>query len=228
MSFALETAVPWGRSYDEYVAMFSLTETDLNKRLLGCGDGPASFNAELTKRGGKVVSVDPIYQFAAKDIRSRIDATYDEVMAQTRKNRNEFVWRHIKTIEALGSTRMKAMERFLEDYPDGDGRYVTGELPYLPFADKEFNLALCSHFLFLYSEQFSLEFHLQSIRELCRVAAEVKIFPLLELGSRKSRHLDKVIAMLDKEEWNWCIEEVHYEFQKGGNEVLYIKSSNHQ
>ena len=116
------------------------------------------------------------------------------------------------------------MARFLEDYPDGDGRYVTGELPSLPFADKEFNLALCSHFLFLYSEQFSLEFHLQSIRELCRVASEVKIFPLLELGSRKSRHLDKVIAMLDKKEWNWCIKEVRYEFQKGGNEVLHIKS----
>ncbi|NIA05081.1 MAG: SAM-dependent methyltransferase [Proteobacteria bacterium] len=223
MSFALEAVVPWGRSYNEYVAMFSLAEADLDKRIIGCGDGPASFNAELTKRGGKVVSVDPVYQFAAKDIKSRIDATYDEVMAQTRKNRNEFVWRHIKTIEALGSIRMEAMARFLEDYPDGYGRYVAGGLPSLPFADKEFNLALCSHFLFLYSEQFSLEFHLQSIRELCRVAAEVKIFPLLELGSRKSRHLDKVIAMLDKEEWNWCIEEVRYEFQKGGNEVLHIK-----
>ena len=226
MSFSLETVVPWGRSYDEYVAMFSLTETDLNKRLLGCGDGPASFNAELTKRGGKVVSVDPIYQFAAKDIKSRIDATYDEVMEQTRKNRNEFVWRHIKTIEALGSIRMEAMERFLKDYPGGDGRYVTGELPALPFEDKEFDLALCSHLLFLYSAQFSVEFHIQSIRELCRVASEVKVFPLLELGSRKSRHLDEVIAMLDKEEWKWSIEEVHYEFQKGGNKMLHIKASN--
>lgn len=57
MGFTLDQVVPWGRSYEEYLAMFALTEADLHKRILGCGDGPASFNAELTKRGGKVISV---------------------------------------------------------------------------------------------------------------------------------------------------------------------------
>ena len=42
MSFTLEKVVPWGRSFDEYTAMFSLTETELEKHILGCGDGPAS------------------------------------------------------------------------------------------------------------------------------------------------------------------------------------------
>ncbi|MBA3035450.1 MAG: SAM-dependent methyltransferase [Desulfobacterium sp.] len=224
MSFTLDKVVPWGRSYDEYGAMFSLTKADLNKKILGCGDGPASFNAELTKIGGKVVSVDPIYLFFAKDIMSRIDATYDEVMEQTAKNYNEFVWKHIKSIDDLGSIRMKAMERFLEDYPKADGRYISGELPFLPFKNKEFDLALCSHFLFLYSKQHSFEFHIQSIKELCRVASEVRIFPLLELGARKSGHLDKVISMLEKEECEWSIIKVCYEFQKGGNEMLHIKS----
>lgn len=226
MGFTLERVVPWGRSYNEYVAMFSLSETDLKKRLLGCGDGPSSFNAELTKRGGRVISVDPIYQFHAKDIRSLIDSTYDKVMEQTRRNADAFVWRHIKDIEELGCIRMRAMKKFLEDYPNGHGRYVTGELPYLPFKDKEFDLALCSHFLFLYSEQLSYEFHSQSIQELCRIASEVRIFPLLELGSVKSRHLDKVTSMLGKEDLKWSIERVHYEFQRGGNEMLIIRSSN--
>jgi len=224
MGFTLETVVPWGRSYDEYLAMFSLSEIDLNKRLLGCGDGPASFNAELTKRGGRIVSVDPVYQFSAKDIRSRIDASYEEVMKQTARNCDEFVWRHVKTVAELGSIRMEAMEIFLADYPNGYGRYVSGELPHLPFADKEFDLALCSHFLFLYSEQLSLEFHVQSIKELCRVASEVRIFPLLELGSVKSRHLDKVTSRLAEEQLAWNIKEVQYEFQKGGNEMLRIKA----
>lgn len=55
MAFTLKNIVPW-RSFDEYVAMFALTDEDLRKNILGCGDGPADFNAEITKRGGKIVS----------------------------------------------------------------------------------------------------------------------------------------------------------------------------
>ncbi len=44
----LENVVPWGRSLAEYQAMFALSEEELQKRILGCGDGPASFNAEMT------------------------------------------------------------------------------------------------------------------------------------------------------------------------------------
>ena len=46
MSFHLRDVVPWGRSYDEYVRMFALSEADLASKMLGCADGPASFNVE--------------------------------------------------------------------------------------------------------------------------------------------------------------------------------------
>ena len=52
--------------------MFSLTEGDLKKTILGCSDGPASFNAELTARGGDVISVDPAYQFDTLSLKKRI------------------------------------------------------------------------------------------------------------------------------------------------------------
>jgi len=225
MSFSLAKVVPWGRSYDEYVAMFALTENDLRKSILGCGDGPVSFNTELTRRGGKIISVDPIYQFSERDIRSQIDSTFHEVMSQTRKNSSEFVWKHIKNTEELGRIRMLAMEKFLEDYINEKKRYIACELPSLPFKDKEFDIALCSHLLFLYSEQLSYKFHIESIKELCRVASEVRIFPLLELGAKKSRHLDKVISILHEEAWNFDIKEVSYEFQKDGNQMLVIKAN---
>ena len=45
MTFTLDRIVPWGRTFDEYRAMFALSTTDLEGRILGCGDGPASFNA---------------------------------------------------------------------------------------------------------------------------------------------------------------------------------------
>jgi len=224
MTFTLEKIVPWGRSFDEYLAMFALTEEELSKRFLGYGDGPASFNCMMKRRGGHVVSVDPIYRFSEDEIRNRIDETYEEIMEQTRKNKNEFVWRHISSVEELGKVRMAAMNDFLSDYVAGlkEGRYVTASSPTLPFEAREFDIALCSHFLFLYSEHLSENFHIQSIKELCRVASEVRIFPLLELGAKKSRHLKTVVDRLEKGGFVVDIKKVPYEFQKGGNEMLRV------
>ena len=158
--FTLDQVVPWGRSFDEYRRMFSLTEAELGRRIVGCGDGPASFNAEATRRGGQVTSVDPIYQLEKADIQDRIAATYDQMLEQTRRNAEEFVWDSIRSVEELGEVRLGAMQDFLEDYDRGrmEGRYVNAALPVLPFADASFDLALCSHFLFLYSSQLGKTF----------------------------------------------------------------------
>lgn len=225
MSFTLEKVVPWGRSYEEYMSMFSLSESDLGMKILGCSDGPASFNSELTGRGGTVVSIDPIYQFSAMELEARVRETYSTVIEQTEKNKDEFVWNNIKDVDELGLVRMDAMRKFLSDYPQGNeqGRYVAGKLPVLEFSDKSFDLALCSHFLFLYSSHYSLGFHVRSIAEMCRVANETRIFPLLELGSNKSRHLEDVIENLCANGYECVIEEVDYEFQRGGNEMLRVK-----
>jgi hypothetical protein len=224
--FTLSSVVPWGRSYDEYVRMFALGNADLASRILGCGDGPASFNAEATRRGGRVVSCDPIYQFSSNQIRERIDATKGEVIEQARKNAHEFVWdAAIPDIDTLKHVRMSAMDAFLEDYERGrsEGRYVDAALPSLSFADSAFDLALCSHFLFLYSQQFDAAFHLQSMRELCRVAREVRVFPLLALGAVRSPHLGPVTAALEEEGFDVAVDRVPYEFQRGGNEMLRVR-----
>lgn len=224
MAFTLNNVVPWGRSFDEYEAMFALSGKDLSKRILGCGDGPSSFNSTFTKRGGSVVSVDPIYCFNAEEIRNRIDETFKEVLEQTIKNKDEFVWRHIQSVEELGMMRMSTMNDFLSDYETGlrQGRYICSELPALPFKDGEFDIALSSHLLFLYSEQLSEDFHVNSLKELCRVATEARIFPLTELGAKRSRHLEAVIKRLADEGFPASIEKVSYEFQKGGNEMIRL------
>src|SRR5574340_823532 len=76
----LERVVPWGRSLDEYIRMFDLTESDLSSRILDCGGGPAGFNAEMHARGHNVVSCDPIYEFSGEEISRRIDATCQTVL----------------------------------------------------------------------------------------------------------------------------------------------------
>ena len=68
----LENIVPWGRNLSEYVAMFMLTNEDLNSKMLGCGDGPSSFNTEVDLNDGSVVSVDPLYAYSKQEIMQRI------------------------------------------------------------------------------------------------------------------------------------------------------------
>jgi len=215
---------PWGRSLNEYVRMFNLTPADLKRKNMGCGDGPASFNAELTERGGNITSVDPIYNFSTEQIRHRINETSDNIIAQTRKNKDKFIWQEIGSVEELERVRMLAMAKFLDDFPEGimQKRYIPGELPSLPFSDKEFDLALCLHFLFLYTDNLSLEFHLKSIEELCRVSNEVRIFPLLYLNSNIAPYLDTVIDFLRAGKQSVTEVKVAYEFQKGGIKMLKI------
>lgn len=128
MAFELNQIVPWGRSYDEYVAMFSLSPQDLEKSLLGCGDG-------------------------------------------------------------------------------------------------QFDLALCSHLLFLYSGSLDLGFHINAIAEMCRVAQEVRIFPLLQLGSTPSPHVRSVVDHFESVGYEMDRVRVPYEFQRGGDQMLRIRRS---
>jgi hypothetical protein len=204
--------------------MFALTDDDLERRTLGCGDGPASFNAEATRHGTAVVSCDPVYRYDADELRARIAATYDEILEQTRRNVNEFVWTTISSVEVLGQLRMSAMNAFLADYPGGraEGRYVNAELPSLPFADRSFDLALCSHFLFLYSAHLDEDFHRLAIGEMCRVAREVRIFPLLTLGATPSPHVEPMMHRFRADGFDVSIEPVEYEFQRGGNQMMRI------
>lgn len=227
--FTLEQVVPWGRSFDEYCRMFALSDEDLALRIVGCGDGPASFNAEATRRGAHVVSFDPIYRFDAAKIRGRIETTYQEVIEQTRRNESEFVWTSIRSVDELGGVRMAAMNEFLSDFPAGkvEGRYVEAELPSLPFADNAFDLALSSHFLFLYSVQLGIDFHRSAIREMCRIATEVRIFPLLALGGQRSPFVDALASELTESAFAVSIDNVPYEFQRGGNQMMRIRR-NHQ
>jgi hypothetical protein len=100
--------------------------------------------------------------------------------------------------------------------------YLAGELPELPFADGEFDLAICSHLLFTYSGQLSLDFHCRAVLKLYRVAEEVRIFPLLDLGGQPSPHVEPVCRLIEEHGGRWTVESVDYGFQRGGNQMLRI------
>ncbi|NES02533.1 MAG: hypothetical protein F6K22_06575 [Okeania sp. SIO2F4] len=141
MTIKLEKVVPWGRNLNEYISMFDLTSAEKNLTIL---DGPAaqsSFNYEMTLQGYHVISCDPIYQFTADEIYQRIQAVYQSIIEQAKVNYDRFLWHNFQSPANLGEVRMAAMEKFLQDFPNGveQKRYLTAELPNLPFENRKFD-----------------------------------------------------------------------------------------
>lgn len=205
--------------------MFALSEQDLMAKVVGVGDGPASFNAECHRDGYPVTSVDPLYQFSADEIAQRIDIAYPQVIEEVTTHRNDFIWKDIANPEVLAELRMQAMQIFLRDYqqPDTKQRYINAALPELPFSDKQFDLALCSHLLFLYSEHLSLDFHLKACQELCRVAQEVRIYPLVTLDNSPSPFIEPIIESVRFLGMEASLLPVSYEFQRGAKQMMLIR-----
>lgn len=221
----LDQVVPWGRSLAEYREMFDLSEDDKHRRILGCADGPASFNAELSFMGGEVVSVDPLYQFSADEIYQRVLAVFKTVMDEVEANQADFNWDVIPNTDRLGEMRLAAMESFIADYRTAQpGRYVAASLPNLPFDNNHFEIALCSHFLFLYSDKVDLATHLASVNELCRVAQEVRIYPLVDLNGQPSAHVQAVIDDQTAQGREVSLVDSDYHFQKGADQLLVIRT----
>lgn len=63
------------RSFDEYRAMFALTDADLRGRVLDCPGGGASFTAAARARGADAFAVDPIYASRPRELVARLDAS---------------------------------------------------------------------------------------------------------------------------------------------------------
>ncbi|MYK17121.1 class I SAM-dependent methyltransferase [Candidatus Poribacteria bacterium] len=226
MNFHYKDIVPWGRSFDEYLDMFNLSEEDLTLDIVGVGDGPASFNVRMYQRGTPIISVDPIYRYSETELRQRIQETYEDVIAQARRNQDKFVWTRFSSVDELAEIRMQAMDEFCQDFECGkqQGRYINASLPNLSFPDRHFDLVLSAHFLFFYSANRDLTFHLDAVRELLRIGTEVRIFPIVDVNSNPSPFLSPVIHELEKDGITCSVARVPYHFQKTGNEMLRVKS----
>jgi SAM-dependent methyltransferase len=227
VAFRLERVVPWGRRLAEYRRMFDLRAADLARGVLDIGGGPASFTAEIARDGIRALAVDPLYAAAPEAIRRRFRATKDEVLAQAAANREAYRWEEIPSVAALGAARTEALETFLADFaaPEGRRRYAAGALPHLPFAAGSAGLALCSHLLFTYSAALGEDFHLAALRELCRVAAVVRVFPLVTMASEPSPLVAPLRRALRREGYAARIREVPYEFQRGGNQMMEVTAA---
>lgn len=218
----LAGVTPWGRRAYEYLAFFGLRADQLPGTVLDCGAGPSSFTAEMTRAGVNVRAVDPGYRLSIPAMRRMLADAEHQIGEALATEQDRFVWDFYDDIDGLLAARRQAAELFFRDYPQGrlTGRYICGELPSLPFATSRFDLAFCSHLLFLYSRELDLEFHLSALSELTRVAAEVRVFPMISLDGTPSPHVEACRQFLERRNVRVAIEAVPFEFQRGADRVF--------
>ena len=214
----------WGLSYQNVVDMFALDTHDLGKRILDCMGAPSSFNPLAHEKKQQVVSCSDTYGSSKAELQIKMNEALRQTMMIIEENPDRFVNDAIGTPKKYEAKLKDNLKIFMRDYTDGvkQRRYLPESLPSLDYANCEFGLAICRHFLFVRNENFSVEFHLKSIKEMCRVAGEVRIFPLLNADGHVSDKLPLVMQALQEDGYDVEVRKVHYELQKSANAMLRV------
>jgi SAM-dependent methyltransferase len=211
------------RSFDEYRAMFALTDADLDGRILDCPGGGASFAATARSRGADVIAVDPVYTRPAPQLIAQLDHELARGSAFAAGNADRYVWDFYGSVDAHARLRAESARAFAGDLRSRPGRYVAARLPDLPFRDDAFDLVVSSHLLFTYADRLDADVHLAALRELARVGREVRLYPLVDQAGRPlSKLLTTVLRELGAAGLHVTVDAVDYEFQRGACSMLRI------
>jgi hypothetical protein len=173
-----------GRSYQEYLKMFSLKEEELmNIRILDCAAGASSFTPHLLERGYDSTAVDLLYGKSVEETRKQCVNDFHTLLEMHSGLDHKVDWNFFLNPEDMVQQRISVYEEFIDSYAlYEDERYLKGALPQLPFDDNSFDLVLSSHLLFLYEDRLGYEFHRDSILEMLRITLdEIRIYPILRL-----------------------------------------------
>ncbi|MGR6965968.1 class I SAM-dependent methyltransferase [Geodermatophilus sp. URMC 61] len=212
------------RSFDEYRAMFALTDADLRGRVLDCPGGGASFTAAARARGTEAIAVDPVYATSPRELTARLDAELTRGSAWTTANADRYVWDHHGDPAAHARLRAESAAVFARDLAGRPGHHVAAALPHLPFADGAFDLVLSSHLLFTYADRLDARFHVAALREMARVGTEVRVYPLVDQAGRpRPDLLASVVAELGAPGVQARVQDVPYEFQRGARSMLCLR-----
>lgn len=217
----------FGRPFQELLRCFGLrSEQLLGQRVLECPSGPSSFVAEAIRRGVETVGVDPLFYRSPDALRQLAFSDFEEMFERMRANSDRFVAKTYASIDEAKRRRREGLELFLQDYAKAfaSGRYRCGALPRLDFEDRSFDLTLCGHLFFIYSEALDLAFHRAAFRELCRLTRrEIRIHPIVDGQSRRYPHLGDLLELADGLGFESEIRPVEHEFFKGTNETLVLR-----
>ncbi|MGW8529791.1 MULTISPECIES: methyltransferase domain-containing protein [Nocardiopsidaceae] len=213
------------RSFEEYRAMFSLSDHDLSLRILDCPGGAAGFVAEAGARGADAVAVDPQYGPGREGLGELALRENEHKHAELVERAGEYDWSWFGGPARYTRMRSRSARAFGADVAARPGRYVAGSLPDLPFADRSFDLVLSSHLLFSYGEQLGEGWHRDALLELVRVSrGQVRLYPLFQHTSNKRYPaLERMRESLAECGVPSRVERVDYAFAPGDPEMLVLE-----
>jgi len=213
----MSNLVLWGHHIDEYQEMFDLTPAHFGGKLLEFGSGPSAFNAEMQQAEKRCVSCCPLFALDKATLTTKAMLVFADMADKVSNERDKYNFSQYGNFEGLLAKRRDGMAKFFADYPLGkkEKRYLPTQDISLPFADFSFDLALSSHYLFG-------EFHVKVIKELARVAKEVRIFPLIDRDGQPSPFLGPVLLQLQLDNYGVEVRSVNYLLQPQGNAMLRV------
>ncbi|MDH5757044.1 MAG: class I SAM-dependent methyltransferase [Nitrospinota bacterium] len=214
-----------GRSLAEYCAIFGLDDGPLSgKRILDLASGPSSFAAEATAKGARVTALDPAYALPPHEIARQSLDQIATIRKKMEPAQDGYRWDFYKNPDHLKACREAVSNRFLADYQKAPlGRYVAGALPQLPFGDNAFDLALCSHFLFLFADRLDHRFHLESLLAMTRVSSGVSlVYPVVGLEGKPYGAMGQLIGELAEHGVEARLEKTDFEFLIGATHMLKL------
>lgn len=214
------------RPYDEYLAMFDLSDDDvLAGAVLDCPAGAGAFASGVRARGGEVVSVDPAFALPPAELVATSRAGLEQGLKYLAQNIESYEWEFFASPDDLKERRLAALDIFVEDFHGPDDTHVVASLPGLPFPDRRFRLVLCAYLLFSYPDHFDEAAHLAGLREVVRVAdEEVRIYPLIDTAYQRYPAIDDLRTRLLAEDGVESeVRPVAYRFQRGAVEALVLK-----
>jgi SAM-dependent methyltransferase len=216
--------VLWGHKIDDYRDMFDLSPDDINSKILEYGCGPSAVNSKQKHMNHQVVSCDPLFVLDKDTLHSKAVMIFAQMAEEVQAKQEQFDFSQSGGFEHLLAERRAGMREFFADYQQGkeEGRYIGITDYHLPFADFTFDLALSSHYLFADLDDQTIEFHLTVIRELARVAKEVRIFPLIDTEGKTSDFLGPVLLGLQQEQYGVEVREVAFHLHRTGNAMLRV------
>ena len=212
------------RSYDEYLAMFSLGAADLAGRVVvDVAAGGADFVAGAVAAGSTAIAVDSTYSMDAAALSSRLHDSVGTGLGIVDRYPDRFTWRWYGDRATRDEMRRRSAQRFLASFREAPFRYVAGALPRLPLRDGAADLALCSHLLFTWSDVLGRGWHRDAVLDLARVAREVRIFPVVVQGTGDA--VPWLPALCDElRATGLTVQQrrVSYEFQVGADQMLVV------
>lgn len=216
--------VLWGHHWDEYQDMFALTEADTKKRVLEYGCAASAVNAKLSQLSGRMVSCDPLFALDKATLSTKVSLIFEDTVLRLTRDQAQFDFSRYGSLDALVRYRREGVAEFFADYEAGkaENRYVSVQDYHLPFSDFEFDLAVSAHYLFADLDDQDIDYHVQVLQELARVAKEVRVFPLVDRYGQTSPFLGPVLLGLQQNGYGIEVREVAYHLQEKGNAMLRI------